>query len=80
MDFWVEFTEWCAWKMFGGYFPQAASPELLAVAVLEASPAFAGADIEVRKCFLLRLVPLIHFRKLMQADAASADGEARWPA
>jgi hypothetical protein len=77
-NLWVEFTEAIAWKIFNGHFPQNASPELIAVAILEASPAFVGADIEVRKHFLLRMVPLIHFRKIMQNDAADADGSSEW--
>ena len=78
MNSWVEFTEAIAWKIFGGSFPENASPELIAVAVLEASPPFAGASIEVRKDFLLRLVPLIYFRKIMQQDAADAMNGTEW--
>jgi hypothetical protein len=80
MDLWVEFTEAIAWKVFDGSFPQNASPELIAVAVLESCPLFADADIEVRKYFLLRMVPLIHFRKIMQNDAADAAKGTEWRA
>jgi hypothetical protein len=78
MPSWVEFVEAIAWKIFNGSFPENASPELIAVAILEASPPFIGASIEVHKYFLLRLVPLVHFRKIVQQDAAHADGNNPW--
>jgi hypothetical protein len=74
----VEFCEAIAWKLFGGYLPQNISPELLAIAVLEASPPFHGASTEVKKYVLLGLVPLICSRQVMQMDVVDADGNAEW--
>jgi hypothetical protein len=78
MNLWVEFTEAMVWKIFSGSFPQNVSPELIAVAILEACPPFAGASIDVRKNFLLNLVPLIRCRLTMQQDAADAADGIEW--
>jgi hypothetical protein len=77
-DPFVEFCEAIAWRLFGGYLPMNVSPGLLGIAILEACVPFQGASAEIRKYFLLRLVPLIHFRQMMQRDAADADNESRW--
>jgi hypothetical protein len=74
----VDFTEAIAHKLFNGYLPMNVSPELLSVAILESCPPFQGASAEVRKYFLLRLVPLIYFRQQMQRDALEANGESKW--
>jgi hypothetical protein len=80
MNLWVEFTERCAWKIFDGSFPENASPELIAVAILEACPLIAGASLDVRKNFLSNLVPLIYFRKIAQQHAADAANGTEWRA
>lgn len=76
-NFFVEFTETIVWKIFDGHFP-AVSPELLAVCILESCPLLRGANVDVRRYFLLRLTPLIYFRQMMERDAGDFDSSAEW--
>lgn len=77
-EIFVDFTETIAHKLFDGHFPAKASPELIACAILEACPLICGADVEVRKYFLLRITPLIYFRKMMEREADDTDSSAKW--
>jgi hypothetical protein len=77
-DLFDVFTEKLACDVFKGRFPSNVSPQLLAVIILQSIPAFRDADIEVRKYFLARLVPLIAFRRVTECNADIADYIAEW--
>jgi hypothetical protein len=72
-----KFVDKCAWKFFGGSFPRNVSPEIIAVAILEAAPLFSDASTEVRENCLAHLRVFIQYRMIEQ-DAADVMNGAEW--
>jgi hypothetical protein len=73
----VKFVDKCSQKFFGGSFPQNASPQLIAAAILEGCPLFADASSDVREHCLTDMAAVIHY-KMIEQDAADAMNSTEW--
>jgi hypothetical protein len=79
-ELYATLCEKIASDVFQGLYPPHVSAETIAVAVLQALPAFRDASPAVRKHFVERFTPMVYDRLRMQAEASDADAKAEWKA